>query len=239
MLKRLLIGLNVQAVNRERKQTCEIEVGGWFGVYNRIHISRKADINIKQFEENSEFEIAIENITVKPSIRNQRLAITINLKRRPLFYIFTILLPVVLLHFLNSFVFLLPSQSGEKTSMAVSMLLSFQLFLSIIKDSLPENSLTASLFSLYVSLANFTSVVIVVVNILLLKMKENPSPKWIVRLCKKALHNVDTGSVSVEGEEETRPKWEDIETELNRTCFACFFVFSSGLTSVVIGMLTR
>ncbi|XP_046553804.1 acetylcholine receptor subunit beta-type unc-29-like [Haliotis rubra] len=167
-----------------------------------------------------------------------RFLITINLKRRPLFYIFTILLPVVLLHFLNSFVFLLPSQSGEKTSMAVSILLSFQLFLSIIRDSLPENSLTVSLFSLYVSQANFTSVVIVGVNILLLKMKENPTPKWIVRMCKMELQKVDIVSDNVQDEEKTRPKWPDIETKLNRICFSCFIVFSSGLTAVVLGMLT-
>ncbi|XP_046553805.1 acetylcholine receptor subunit delta-like [Haliotis rubra] len=191
---------------------------------------------MEQFEENSEFEISTEN--EKKSNINARLVIIINLKRRPLFYIFTSLLPVVLLHLLNSFVFLLPSQSGEKTSMAVSILLSFQLFLSIIRDSLPENSLTVSLFSLYVSLANFTSVVIVVVNILLLKMKEKPPPKWIVRMCKKALHKVDIVSDNVQDDEPTRPKWPDIETELNRICFACFIVFSSGLTAVVLGMLT-
>ncbi|XP_046553807.1 acetylcholine receptor subunit delta-like [Haliotis rubra] len=193
---------------------------------------------MENFEENSEFEISTENITEK-QLRNRntntRFLITINLKRRPLFYIFTSLLPVVLLHFLNSFVFLLPSQSGEKTSMAVSILLSFQLFLSIIRDSLPENSLTVSLFSLYVSQANFTSVVIVVVNIFLLKMKEKPPPKWILRMCKMELHKVDIVSDNVQDD---YPKWPDIETELNRICFACFIVFSSGLTAVVLGMLT-
>ncbi|XP_071114932.1 acetylcholine receptor subunit delta-like [Haliotis cracherodii] len=166
-----------------------------------------------------------------------------------MFYIFTILLPVVLLYSLNTFVFLLPSQSGEKTSMAVSVLLSFQLFLSIIRDSLPENSLTVSLFSLYVSLANSTSVVIVVVNILLLKMKDMPPPKWILRRCQKdsASNKVDVVSGNVEDEEsgnvedekQVRPEWADIETKLNKTCFACFFVFSSSVTAVILGMLTR
>ncbi|XP_067676176.1 neuronal acetylcholine receptor subunit alpha-6-like [Haliotis asinina] len=216
-------------------QTCEIEVGGWFGAYNRIHISREKDINMNQFEENSEFEISTERITDTLGNRKARFHITINLKRRPLFYIFTILLPVVLLHLLNSFVFLLPSQSGEKTSMAVSILLSFQLFLTIIRDSLPENSLTVSLFSLYVSLANFTSVVTVVTNILLLKMKEKSPPKWIVRMCKKELVKVDIGGGNSEDE---KPKWPDIETKLNRFFFACFFVFSSGLTVVFLCMLT-
>ncbi|XP_046374276.1 acetylcholine receptor subunit delta-like [Haliotis rufescens] len=197
---------------------------------------------MKRFEENSEFEIFPEDITnIDGGIDGRVIRITFHLKRRPLFYIFTILLPVVLLYFLNTFVFLLPSESGEKTSMAVSVLLSFQLFLSIIRDSLPENSLTVSLFSLYVSLANFTSVVIVVVNILLLKMKGKPPPKWILRMCKKdsASNQVDVPNDNVEDDEKTRPEWADIETKLNKTCFACFFVFSSSVTAVILGMLTR
>ncbi|XP_071114943.1 acetylcholine receptor subunit beta-like [Haliotis cracherodii] len=197
---------------------------------------------MKRFEENSEFEIFPDDITtIDGGIDGRVIRITFHLKRRPLFYIFTILLPVVLLYSLNTFVFLLPSQSGEKTSMAVSVLLSFQLFLSIIRDSLPENSLTVSLFSLYVSLANFTSVVIVVVNILLLKMKGKPPPKWILRMYKKdsASNQVDVPNDNVEDDEKTRPEWADIETKLNKTCFACFFVFSSSVTAVILGMLTR
>ncbi|XP_067674995.1 acetylcholine receptor subunit delta-like [Haliotis asinina] len=190
---------------------------------------------MKDLEGNSEFEISTERIT-ESLPRKRRFFITINLKKRPLFYVFTILFPVVLLHFLNSFVFLLPSQSGEKTSMAVSILFSFQLFLSIIRVSLPENSLTVRLFSLYVCLANFISVVIVVVNIILLKMKEKPPQKWIVRMCKMTLHNVDIGGSNLEDKKQTKPKWEDIETEFSSTCFACFFVFSGGLTWDADGM---
>ncbi|XP_046553802.1 acetylcholine receptor subunit beta-type unc-29-like [Haliotis rubra] len=192
---------------------------------------------MEQFEENSEFEISAERITEKIRNIKARFLISISLKRRPLFYIFTVLLPVALLHFLNSFVFLLPSQSGEMTSMVVSILLSFQLFLSIIRDPLPENSLTVSLFSLYVSLVNFTSVVIVVVNIILLKMKENPTPKWILIMYKKDKRKVDVEIGNVEDEEQGRPKWEDIETKLNKACFLFFFVFSCGATAATLGML--
>ncbi|XP_046553806.1 neuronal acetylcholine receptor subunit alpha-3-like [Haliotis rubra] len=219
-------------------QTCSVVIVGWFGSNNKIHISSETGIHMEQFEENSEFEISHD---IDHGYNEGKLSITFHLKRRPRFYIFTILLPVVLLYFLNSFVFLLPSQSGEKTSVAVSVLLSFQLFLSIIRDSLPENSLTVSLFSLYVSLANFTSVVIVVVNILLLKIKETPLPKWILRLCKtdSASNNVDVVNVNVEDEEQKMPLWADIETKLNKICFMGFFVFSSGVTAVILGMLTR
>ncbi|XP_071114934.1 acetylcholine receptor subunit delta-like [Haliotis cracherodii] len=193
---------------------------------------------MKQFEENSEFEISTEDITEKINVyKGQTLCITIHLKRRPLFYIFTILLPVLLLYSLNPFVFLLPSQGGEKISMAVSVLLSFQLFLSIIRDTLPENSLTVSLFSIYVSLANFTSVIIVVVNILLLKLKD----KWVLRMCRKnsASSQVDVVSGNVEEDDHTMPTWANIETQLNKTCFLCFFVFSISITAVILGMLTR
>ncbi|XP_046374271.2 ligand-gated ion channel 4-like [Haliotis rufescens] len=154
-------------------QTCVVVIRGWFGFYNNIRLSSEAHVDMKEFKENSEFEISPEDITnIDSGNDGPVIRITIHLRRRPLFYIFTVLLPVVLLYSLNPFVFLLPSQSGEKTSMAVSVLLSFQLFLSIIRDSLPENSLTVSLFSLYVTLANFTSIIIVVLNILLLKMKD-------------------------------------------------------------------
>ncbi|XP_071114935.1 neuronal acetylcholine receptor subunit alpha-6-like [Haliotis cracherodii] len=197
---------------------------------------------MKEFKENSEFEISPEDITnIDSGNDGPVIRITFHLRRRPMFYIFTVLLPVVLLYSLNPFVFLLPSQSGEKTSFAVSVLLSFQLFLSIIRDSLPENSLTVSLFSLYVTLANFTSIIIVVLNILLLKMKGKPPPKWILRMCKKnsASNQVDVENGKVEDEDQIRPEWEDIETKLNKTCFACFFVFSSSVTAVILGMLTR
>ncbi|XP_071114933.1 neuronal acetylcholine receptor subunit alpha-6-like [Haliotis cracherodii] len=195
---------------------------------------------MKDFEDNSEFDIYFEDITNISDTIGQNIRITMHLKRRPLFYIFTVLFPVVLLYFLNTFVFLLPSQSGEKCSMAVSVLLSFQLFLSIIRDSLPENSLTVSLLGLYVTLANFTSVVIVVVNILLLKIKDKPPPKWILRMCKdngNASNTVESGNVH--DEEQTRPEWTDIETKLNQICFACFFVFCGGITAVILGMLVR
>ncbi|XP_067674990.1 neuronal acetylcholine receptor subunit alpha-3-like [Haliotis asinina] len=219
-------------------QTCEITVMGWFGNNSKIHFFGDTDVDMDDFEENSEFEISHD---IGRGYNEGRVSITINLKRRPLFYIFTILLPVVLLHFLNSFVFLLPSQSGEKTSMAVSILLSFQLFLSIIRDSLPENSLTVSLFSLYVSLANATSVIVVVVNILLLKMKETPPPKWILRLCKTDSDSNNVGVVNdnIVDEEVKRPHWADIEIKLNKICFLSFLVFSIGVTAVVLGMLTR
>lgn len=125
-------------------------------VKNDINISRGGDINMEQFEENSEFELLFEDITKFNEVNNDRgIRITINLKRHPLFYIFTIIL--VLLLFLYTFVFLQPSECGKKTSMALSVFLRFQLFLSITRDFLPKNSLTVSLFSLYVSLAKFTS----------------------------------------------------------------------------------
>ncbi|XP_067674983.1 neuronal acetylcholine receptor subunit alpha-3-like [Haliotis asinina] len=218
-------------------QTCAIEIVRWFGSDNKLDVSSEAHVDMEQFEENGEYEISPGDVYyISGGYSGQVIRIPIHLKRRPLFYIFTILLPVVLLHFLNSFVFLLPSLSGEKTSVAVSILLSFQLFLSIIRDSLPENSLTVSLFSLYVCLANFTSVIIVTVNIIIPKMEANPPPKWILRMCKIS-NNVDGGNV--EDEEQTPPKWSDIETKLNKICFVTFFMFNSVITATILGMLTR
>ncbi|XP_055957773.1 neuronal acetylcholine receptor subunit non-alpha-2-like, partial [Patella vulgata] len=61
-------------------------------------------------------------------------------KRRPTFYVQTIILPIMVLSFLNVMTFWLPDDSGEKISFATSVLLSLTVFLSITSGLLPQTS---------------------------------------------------------------------------------------------------
>uniref|UniRef100_A0A8C9L3R2 Cholinergic receptor nicotinic delta subunit n=1 Tax=Panthera tigris altaica TaxID=74533 RepID=A0A8C9L3R2_PANTA len=54
------------------------------------------------------------------------------IRRKPLFYIINILVPCVLISFMINLVFYLPADSGEKTSMAISVLLAQSVFLLLI-----------------------------------------------------------------------------------------------------------
>ncbi|VDI01899.1 Hypothetical predicted protein [Mytilus galloprovincialis] len=66
--------------------------------------------------------------------------ITIN--RRPLFFLVNLIFPVIFLTLLNSFVFLLPAESGERISYAITVLLALAVFMTMISNYLPKTSQT-------------------------------------------------------------------------------------------------
>ena len=67
--------------------------------------------------------------------------LTIHLERNPKFYSFLFVVPTVLLHLLSPFVFLLPVESGEKTSMSITLLLAQVVSMASIAEVLPASSL--------------------------------------------------------------------------------------------------
>ncbi|XP_076069704.1 neuronal acetylcholine receptor subunit alpha-10-like [Oratosquilla oratoria] len=73
---------------------------------------------------------------------------TIRLRRRPMFYVFNLILPCVLINGIALLVFYVPSESGEKVTLGISALLSMTVFLMTIRESLPPTEKTP-LISLY------------------------------------------------------------------------------------------
>ncbi|KAK0048071.1 neuronal acetylcholine receptor subunit beta-4, partial [Biomphalaria pfeifferi] len=69
----------------------------------------------------------------------------IELMRKRTFYVLNTIIPVVMLSLLNVLVFLLPASSGEKMALAVTVLLSFTVYLSIISEVMPKTSESISI----------------------------------------------------------------------------------------------
>ena len=65
---------------------------------------------------------------------------TIKLKRKPVFYVMTLLVPSLVLSLLTVVVFLVPPEAGEKISLSISILLSFTVFLILLADNIPQTS---------------------------------------------------------------------------------------------------
>lgn len=74
---------------------------------------------------------------------------TVTFDRKPLFLVINILLPILILCVLNLFVFLLPAGSGERTSYAMTVLLSLAVFMTIVSDNLPKVSKPVPLITYY------------------------------------------------------------------------------------------
>ncbi|CAG0921526.1 unnamed protein product [Notodromas monacha] len=65
---------------------------------------------------------------------------TIILRRRPLFYVFNLILPCVLITGVALLSFYMPSDSGEKVTLGITTLLSMTVFLMVIGESMPPTS---------------------------------------------------------------------------------------------------
>uniref|UniRef100_A0A7N4V7S0 Cholinergic receptor nicotinic gamma subunit n=1 Tax=Sarcophilus harrisii TaxID=9305 RepID=A0A7N4V7S0_SARHA len=96
---------------------------------------------------NGEWEIihrpARKNIdqSVSPaSTSHQDITFYLIIRRKPLFYIINILVPCVLISFMINLAFYLPADSGEKTSLTISVLLAQSVFLLLISKRLPATS---------------------------------------------------------------------------------------------------
>ena len=75
---------------------------------------------------------------------------TIVIKRRPSFYLITIFMPIYVLGFLNIFVFLIPSTSGERIGFSVTVLLAIAVFMTLVMGILPETTEPTLSISSYV-----------------------------------------------------------------------------------------
>ena len=64
----------------------------------------------------------------------------IHLKRLPMYYLLSIIIPTVVLLILSTFTFYVPIDSGEKLSVAITILLSFTVFMWILLDKTPQVS---------------------------------------------------------------------------------------------------
>ena len=86
----------------------------------------------------------------------------LTLKRKPLYFIINIMVPCVVLGFLNIFTFVLPSKSGAKVSLGIAITMSYFIFLIIIEEYLPQNSDHIPLFAIYLCLMTMLSALSVV-----------------------------------------------------------------------------
>lgn len=73
----------------------------------------------------------------------------IRMRRRPLFYVFNMVFPCLLITLVALLGFYMPSDSGEKISMGITTLLSMTVFLMIVADKMPPTSDDLPLIGLY------------------------------------------------------------------------------------------
>lgn len=145
-------------------------------------------IVLDDYEPNSEWDIIDSKATVEEESGEPSIIFSLTIKRKPRYTFLSIMFPIIMLTVLNTMVFLLPSDSGEKASYAITVFLAFAVFLTIVASSLPENSDTIALFSVYIIIQTAQSTLITLIALFLVRLHttglERPIPKWLISFVK-------------------------------------------------------
>ncbi|XP_025152813.1 acetylcholine receptor subunit alpha-like 1 [Harpegnathos saltator] len=168
------------------QQTCVMKFGSWTYDGYTVDLRHSA-----QTEDSNEIDIGIDltdyyisvewDIIKVPATRNEAyyicceepypdIVFNITLRRKTLFYTVNLIIPCVGISFLSVLVFYLPSDSGEKVSLSISILLSLTVFFLLLAEIIPPTSLTVPLLGKYLLFTMVLVTLSVVVTIIVLNV---------------------------------------------------------------------
>ncbi|KAL3877433.1 hypothetical protein ACJMK2_035139 [Sinanodonta woodiana] len=174
-------------------QSCKLELTtlGWTSTEVKLE-SPVNNVYLNYYIENNEWSLT-QSIVESYSVQDLSfICFTLKLKRKPQFPLIYIIGPVILLGGLNYWIILLPDDSGERVSCAMTVFLSFSVYMSIISNNMPKSSDPVSYIYYYLLLLMLLSgtivILLIVSSILHKKVDSSLVPVyikyvvWILRL---------------------------------------------------------
>lgn len=112
----------------------------------------------------------------------------IQIRRRPLFYVFNMILPCILITLVALLGFYIPSDSGEKVTMGITTLLSMTVFMMLVAENMPPTSDVLPLIGIYygitISIVSFaTAMTVFTLNIHHKGARGHEVPVVIKKIC--------------------------------------------------------
>ncbi|XP_002740584.2 neuronal acetylcholine receptor subunit alpha-10-like [Saccoglossus kowalevskii] len=173
------------------QQSCFFKFGSWsYNGYQMDIVNRSDSVDTGTFLENGEWEIVSA-----PAQRNviyygccpwpyPDVTFTLVIKRMPLFYVFNLLMPNLLIAGLTLLGFWLPAESGEKITLTITNLLSLIVFHQLVAQTMPPTGdsvpIIAQYFASMIVMVCFSCVMNVwVLNIFHTETDTTDLPKWV------------------------------------------------------------
>ncbi|KAL4233409.1 hypothetical protein ACF0H5_008090 [Mactra antiquata] len=141
------------------RHACSIQFSPWGYLPEEYHLQNLSDkVDVPFYYPNGAWNLVgsyIEIITV-PQVTTFY-QITIFIERQATYVIVNVILPVIVLSLLNLMIYFIPTESGERISFSITLLLAVAVFLTIVADNLPKSSTPMALFSYYLLTVLVTS----------------------------------------------------------------------------------
>ncbi|KAH7716177.1 nicotinic acetylcholine receptor non-alpha subunit 29.3 [Aphelenchoides avenae] len=166
------------------EQTCHLIFGSW--TYNENEI--KLEFEQAEWIDLSEYSVSsIWDVMDAPASlvnKRSRIEFQLRIRRKTLFYTVVLIIPTVLMAFLSMAVFFLPTDSGEKMTLTISVLLSIVVFLLLVSKILPPTSSTIPLMAKYLLLTFVLNVITILVTVIIINVyfrgpTTHVMPHWV------------------------------------------------------------
>ena len=168
-------------------QVCDLQMQAYgYGTTELQLISSRTDVDTSAMAPHSSWIISETKAYVTEALFSSQAVFRFHFERRPQFVIVNVILPILLMCFLNVMVFLLPVDSGERIGFAITVLLAIAVYMTIVSDNLPKTSEPLPLISYFLIICLIVSVLITVVTVLNLRLfhkdSDEPVPRWLIRV---------------------------------------------------------
>ncbi|KAH3886467.1 acetylcholine receptor subunit beta-like 1 [Dreissena polymorpha] len=215
-------------------QNCDLIFTSWSYTKTQLNLQVGTNgLNLAYYEANSDWDLKSVSWSSSEGADETSVTFSIKIKRKPLYVLVTIVLPIIFLCILDLFTFVLPCSSGEKIGYSMIVFLSFAIFLTIASTTLPQSSESTAIMTIFVILQTAASMVIVIVSVLLVRInnfsKSTRIPCPIIatmrvlkcRVCNTKVDTSDSGSIDSDGEE-VPFTWKDVADMIDIFCFLLF-----------------
>ncbi|KAL3853554.1 hypothetical protein ACJMK2_017089 [Sinanodonta woodiana] len=202
-------------------QTCDISIAPFGYLETEVNQSSSFMVQFDMFPHgNGEWELVQTN-TADWYLSGYKFSnFTLQYKRKYQFVLTTIIVPILILNVMSLVVFRIPPNCGERISFAVTVFLSYIVYLTIIVDNIPKTSSPMSLLSLYliakVSMSACITMATVFIVQISVKSPNTPVPGRIVFLMSMSSKRRTARSKVEDPAENTQDDAKRIKTKSDR-----------------------
>jgi nicotinic acetylcholine receptor len=153
------------------EQICQLIFGSW--TYDSKEVKLKWYANKKSVELEDYSPSGIWDLIRVPGTLyddKSKMMFEIVIRRKTLFYTIILIIPTILMAFLSMAVFYLPSESSEKITLGISILLALVVFLLLVSKILPPTSDSIPLIAKYLLLTFILNIVSIIVTVVIINV---------------------------------------------------------------------
>ncbi|XP_032211886.1 acetylcholine receptor subunit alpha isoform X2 [Mustela erminea] len=185
------------------EQNCSMKLGTWTYDGSVVAINPESDQpDLSNFMESGEWVIKESRgwkhwvfYACCPSTPYLDITYHFVMQRLPLYFIVNVIIPCLLFSFLTGLVFYLPTDSGEKMTLSISVLLSLTVFLLVIVELIPSTSSAVPLIGKYMLFTMVFVIASIIITVIVINTHHrSPSthvmPNWVRKVFIDTIPNI-------------------------------------------------